>query len=290
MAFENSLKYALGLQGGAKAFQQTDGVCLAHSMRWMTDQILGREFGAGSTRPLQDTSWLRKIQQVVETEDRRRKAAKLYKGLKTIKAKEGGHQTAQATREHLSNKFGQQVEVEETLGDPSIAQGVDAIKQLALIEAEVACMISLRTAAKTGFGSGLKTFNHAVALVLRRKIVRFFDPNMGEVSVPAENFAAWFDRYHSEWSAHHQMKNVNSISVFNIRAPADVSKYVKSLKRAAEEKFQDEMAKLEFGGFDVDFNSTIASTLSIGELDVANTISGDYAFMENISFNAEDWT
>ena len=45
MAFEESLKFAVDeLKGEATAFKQADNVCLAHGVRWMIDQLIGRKF------------------------------------------------------------------------------------------------------------------------------------------------------------------------------------------------------------------------------------------------------
>ena len=62
---------------------------------------------------------------------------------------------------------------------------------------------------------------------------------------------------------------VNRIYCFQVRAPADLSKYAKSLKKLAVKKFFGEV-KIENDGFNLD------NYLSSGEVDAVGTVTGNF--------------
>jgi len=269
MNYEQSLKKAIELKGTAKSFQMQDAICLAHSMRWMIDQILGREFSETpeSARVPRDYSTIIKIQ---ETEKRREKAKKLYNRLTALPVPEKMSPTQHAARSHLSDKFAQKIEVEQEMEGATVMAGLDAIPRLLTGEHDCAYLISLRTDAKQNQGGNIKTYNHTLAAYSRAGNVSFFDPNMGEVRVQRERFAEWLKVYHSEWTKYPNMQYVNSIYCFQIRAPGDVSKYVKALKSdTVKDIFEDLSHKNE----DLLGNSDISLSLTSGVKDVLQTMT-----------------
>ena len=272
-----------------------DPICLAHSTRWMIDQILGREFSdsAASSRASRDYFWPRKIKDIQETKMRRKKANSLYKDLNSVQAQEKTSHTAEAVRSHLAKKFAQKIDVEADFAGVTVLNGLDAIPRLLLSGEGCAYMISLRTESVQDAGVNIKTYNHTLAAYYRYRagktsgqhLISFFDPNMGEVKVPGEAFKYWLSVYHSEWKNYEKMQHVNRIYCFRVWAPNDVGSYVKSVKKDAAKKLEQELAILsEKMSFDFDFDLDVKPRLSRGELDAMGTVTEDDDDILNFKF------
>ena len=103
----------------------------------------------------------------------------------------------------------------------------------------------------------------------------------------SETFGKWFDKYHSEWTAHRPMRHVNSAVVFEVRAPPDVNAFVREEKAGYLDRMFSEL-KSEITDFQQPETLVFhaVNKMSAPQRDVLNTPTDQFSEFEEIKL---DW-
>ena len=217
MAFEQALQHAQLLGGDSHSFRQAIDCCTGFTARWIKYQLLGQDFWANPPAPappimvesyvrftFQDQSQVRTTKSAA-TPDGDAKIKGIYGRIDQNSADR--KKAGKGTLEYLagSKKLGDNFDalglkqVEGKFPDVSLAALIATPSYVGAFHLSLQVDFDMSSGMNPLFNSGGISFHSVAAHRPSADQVRFFDPNMGEVTVPRDRFAEWFQSYQGSW-------------------------------------------------------------------------------------------